>query len=300
MKMAEAMMQNRSGSARAPENAEAMVAATQEFPPSSSGDERAIAEVRASYAREGEPIATMPPPVGVASMARTAVKAVTGAQPVLFLDKLGERLAFELAGRRLYEGLCAKHEAYGGFEGGPSVEDLWHVADEELRHATIVRRAIEKMGGDPTAVTPSANVHAVASLGLAKVVTDARTDLAQSLEAILVAELADNDCWAALVELARGAGDDDLAAEFENALETEREHLEKVRAWIAAAQGRTGERVAPAAAALIGDRRSGGKPRTRSRSRSRGERRAGGAKSQKRGKSEKPRKRAKRTRRRAH
>jgi hypothetical protein len=299
MKTAEASMQNRSGSARAPQNTQAMVTATEEFPPSSSGDERAIAEIRASYARDGEPIATMPPPVGVASMAKTAVKAVTGGQPVLFLDKLGERLAFELAGRRLYEGLCAKHEAYGGFDGGPSVEELWHVADEELRHATIVRRAIEKMGGDPTAITPSANVHAVASLGLVKVVTDPRTDLAQSLEAILVAELADNDCWAALVELAYGAGEEQLAGEFENALETEREHLAKVRTWIAAAQGRTGERVAPAAAALVGNRRSGGKPRARSRSRAGRERRASGAKAEKRQKSEKPRKRAKTTRRRA-
>jgi hypothetical protein len=55
---------------------------------------------------------------------------------------------------------------------------------------------------------------------------------------MLVAELTDHECWDALTELAAGAGERELTARFEQACETEWEHLEKVRAWIAAGQGR--------------------------------------------------------------
>ena len=68
--------------------------------------------------------------------------------------------------------------------------------------------------------------------------TDPRTTLLQSLEAILIAELADNACWEALVELAQQAGEDELVPQFESACATEQEHLTNVRTWLAAAQGR--------------------------------------------------------------
>jgi hypothetical protein len=71
---------------------------------------------------------------------------------------------------------------------------------------------------------------------------DPRTTLLQSLEAILVAELADNACWEALVELAQGAGEDALVRQFEQARTTEQKHLEKVQTWLAAGQGRAGDR----------------------------------------------------------
>jgi hypothetical protein len=61
----------------------------------------------------------------------------------------------------------------------------------------------------------------------------------QSLEAILVAELADLTCWETLVELAQEAGEDDLVQPFKQAHMTEQEHLQKVRTWVAAGQGRT-------------------------------------------------------------
>jgi hypothetical protein len=66
-----------------------------------------------------------------------------------------------------------------------------------------------------------------------------RTTLLQSLEAILVVELADNACWEALIELAQGTGEGELAGQFEHARATEQEHLEKVHAWLAAGQWRS-------------------------------------------------------------
>src|SRR5256885_15755682 len=101
---------NRSGAARDPELARQLLAAAKEFPPSSQGDAQAIAAVRIEYARAGEPLATMPPPAGVAELARNALGALIG-DPNRLLDKLGARLAFERAGVRLYEALLSKYDA---------------------------------------------------------------------------------------------------------------------------------------------------------------------------------------------
>jgi rubrerythrin len=181
---------------------------------------------------------SVPPPTSVKGTVQTAVKAVMGEQPTLFMDKLGERLAFERSGTRLYEALVSKHEAFGSFAGGPSRNDLEHVRQEEYRHFTMLQSAIEQLRGDPTAVTPSANLHATAAHGINQVIVDPRTTLLQSLEAILIAELADNACWEALIELAQEADEDTLVEQFQEALRNEQDHLAKVQAWLAAGQGR--------------------------------------------------------------
>ena len=94
------------------------------------------------------------------------------------------------------------------------------------------------IGGDPTELTRSANVQLTASHGVNMVLTDPRVNFIESLEAILVAELADNECWRTLADLARLADQPDLAEQCEGALLTEQEHLEKVRRWLAVGQGR--------------------------------------------------------------
>lgn len=236
------MRTNRTGISTAPDLAAEMQEAPAEFPPSSPGDAQGIAAVRLVYAKDAEPPGTMPAPPNLKETARKAVKAVQGKQPNLFLDKLGERLAFERAGTRLYEALLSKFDAYGSFSGGPSRGDLEHIFSEEQQHVLLLKHAIEELGGDPTAVTPSANLHAVISMGLPQVLTDARTDLVQCLEAVLVAELADNTCWQALSDLAEMAGEEELVQQFGEALQHEQEHLDNVLSWIAAAQGRAGGR----------------------------------------------------------
>jgi Ferritin-like domain len=229
---------NRTGAVTAGARTEAMIQATREFGPSSPGDAQALAAVRVAYAHDGETFGEAPPPASMLDKARSAVSAMTGGQPTLLLDKLGERLAFEHAGARLYEALLSKHRAYGSFPDGPSADDLMHILEEEYEHADVLHEAIVGLGGDPTAVTPSANLAVNISAGLPQVLADPRTNLLQSLEAILVAELSDNECWTTLEGLARQAGHDDLAAEFLEAVENEREHLTKVRGWIAAGQRR--------------------------------------------------------------
>jgi rubrerythrin len=238
---------NRTGAALTPELTAALIEGTSATQPSADGDAQAIATVRIDYARAAEPVGSVPPPATVKGTLKTAVKAVTGKKMLVFVDKLGERLAFERSGTRLYDALLSKFDAHGTWDGGPSRDDLEEIREEERAHFLMLRSCIEELGGDPTAVTPSANLHAVASMGLCAVLTDARTDLREGLEAILQAELVDNDCWENLSDLARALGHEELAARFEVALAEEREHLRRVRLWLGVALSRnaTGGLAAP-------------------------------------------------------
>ena len=245
---------NRTGAAAAPDRAAQMITAVEEFPPTSVGNALAVAAVRVQYAREGAD----EEPERLRLIEETS----------LLLDKLGERLAFERTGTRLYEALLSKHDAYGSFEGGPSRDDITLILSEELQHFRMLVELVKSLGADPTELTPAANVQLTASHGVGQVLVDPRTTLLQSLEAILMAELADNECWETLTGLARLAGHEEVAERCEEVLLTEQEHLEKVRSWLAAGQGRPeveGEGVA--GDLEEGSRRSasGGKKISRSR-----------------------------------
>jgi len=230
---------NRTGVATSPRLTEDMLEGTSEFTPSSIGDDRQIGLERGDYAREADPLGSVPPPLTGKGMLKTGATALKGESPTQLIDKLGERLAFERTGTRLYEALVSKHDALGGFEGGPSREDLVRILRDEHAHFQMLKQALEKMGADPTVMTPSADIHATMTKGVLEIAVEPRTSLAQSLEAALLAELADNDCWMALHELALQAGEKDLAEAFSMALSEENLHLTMVRTWLAAAQGRT-------------------------------------------------------------
>lgn len=229
---------NRTGIGTSPRLSKDMVEGTSEFLPAASADERELAVARVSYAREAEPIGSVPPPLTGKGVVKTAATALKGESPTQLIDKLGERLAFERTGTRLYQALLSKLDALGGFEGGPSREELEHILMEEYQHFKMLGEALTRLGADPTVMTPSADLHATLSGGVLEVTVDPRTSVAQCLEAALVAELADNDCWRALSELAREAGENELEETFAAALQEESEHLVNVRRWIAAAQGR--------------------------------------------------------------
>jgi hypothetical protein len=129
--------------------------------------------------------------------------------------------------------LISKLDAYGTFSGGPSRGDLTHIRNEEHEHMQLAQLLIVRIGGDPTVVTPCANLQAVASRGVGDVLMDPRTTLLECLDSILVAELTDHESWEALAGLAASVAPD-LEAELREAEQTEAEHLQKVRAWIAA------------------------------------------------------------------
>ena len=157
-----------------------------------------------------------------------------GERPTVLLDMLGERLAFERTGVRLYEAVIDKLPAFAvdGASAGPGIADLRAIQEDELRHVDVCRRAIEKLGGDPTAMTPAADVSGVAALGFLQVVCDPRFQLADSLHALLGIELLDNDSWEMLIQLSRGMGQEEMVEWFTRASDQEHAHLTMVRAWL--------------------------------------------------------------------
>lgn len=227
---------NHTGLALHPEQRDAMVEATREFPPTSSGGPAQIAELRVAYARAGDPHATMP-------------ESSVDAARLPVLDKLGARLQFERTGTRLYDALISKLDAYGSFEGGPSRKDLLEIREQELGHALMVQELIKAIGGDPTTVTPCASLQATASRGIGDVLVDPRTSLVDCLEIILIAELADLDSWASLARAAEPLGDAELTKKVAQAQKTELEHLAKIRGWIEAADQARNKTMRPRQAA---------------------------------------------------
>lgn len=206
--------------------------------PVTSGDEYALKQARENYAKETENgFGSIPAPATVKGLAHLAMDAFKGQKAAVFINLLGERLAFERTGVRLYDAVIAKFDACGGFDGGPTREDLMSFREAELRHFALVHDAIEKLGGDPTVMTPNADIVGVQATGLLQVVSDPRTCVEQCLLALLTAELVDNDGWAMLIELADAMGHDDMAEAFEEAKREEDHHLASMRQWLSAFVG---------------------------------------------------------------
>jgi len=223
---------NRTGVQTAPLRAKEMAEATEAV----QGDPTlasALAGARAEASREAPPVGTMPMPGTVKGATKTVAKALQGEKATVFLDKLGERLAFERTGVRLYDAVLAKLPAARLTEGSLTVQEVRGFRDEELAHLHLVKDAIEALGGDPTAMTPSADLAGVQAQGLVSALTDPRTTLTQCLDALLTAELADNDGWKILIAMAEATGQDELAQRFATALAEEDHHLASVRVWIA-------------------------------------------------------------------
>jgi rubrerythrin len=222
---------NRTGIGMSPLDGAELVQGAQTADPSSPGDGEAMDALRSLYEVDKQVIGSVPPPSTLTGALGTVAKAIKGADMATFIDRLGERLAFERTGSRLYEALMNKHRNRADPSVEPSLEQLAAIHDDEVRHFEMLREAILSLGGDPTVETPAADVSAVASTGLVTVLTDPRTTFTQSLEAILVAELVDVDCWSMLAAQAERFGHDELARHFRAAFEQEERHLAQVRRW---------------------------------------------------------------------
>lgn len=236
MGIAEKFGLNRTGIGMTPIQSKEMLEGAAQGPLSPGEDGHGLLAVRQVYTTAAEAIGTVPLPSTLKGVAHTAVDLFKGQQPAVLIDKLGERLAFERTGSRLYEAMIGKLEIVGAaalWAGGPTLPELQAFHDDELAHFALVRRALDRLGADPTAMTPSADLAGVESQGLLQVIGDPRTDLGQDLHALLTAELVDNAGWELLIPLVRDAGQDELAAEFMNAQRTEEQHLRAVRAWLA-------------------------------------------------------------------
>ena len=221
------------------------------------GDADALTATRLEYIAAADPLGSVPPPATLKGAAKSGAKMLTGRRPQVFIDKLAERLAFERGGTRLYDALITKFQAVqalgqevlppaeqvmsmapdqaaslASVQGESPLATLTRIRNEELAHFRMLGECIVKMGGDPTAMTPCADVVGTATMGIMQVVTDPRTTLAQSLNAILSAELTDGAGWEMLVQLAEDAGETDMAGKFLGALSQEQEHVAIVKGWL--------------------------------------------------------------------
>ena len=128
MKQTATMGNNRTGVDTSEGRVDDMQKGSQQFEPSSHGTTAGAGKVRVLYAKEADEkgLGSVPPPNGgtAKGKVKAGAKKLTGAEPTLLMDKMGERLAFERTGTRLYEALVSKHEAFGSFDGGPSRAEL--------------------------------------------------------------------------------------------------------------------------------------------------------------------------------
>lgn len=234
---------NRTGVQMSPMDSSEMAQDIRELMPANPGSAAAMDVVRGSYIADAEPVGSVPVPGTLKGAFSAGASMLTGSSPQFLLDKLGERLAFERTGTRLYDALITKVRAQA--ENGVAtlpLDKLAAIREEEARHMELVGRAILSLGGDPTSMTPCADITGVEALGLVQVLNDPRSTVMQSLHAILVVELTDNNGWEMLIMLAREQKHDAMAADFGVALERERDHLQHVQAWfqdamLAAANG---------------------------------------------------------------
>lgn len=221
---------NKTGMQMSPVNGSAMLDAAQQFTPH-QGSVQTLAEYRQRYVSEADPVGSVPLPGNLKGAARSGIKALQGERLHALIDKLGERLAFERGGTRLYDAVIAKCEIRTDELEAVDLETLRHFRDDEAAHVRLVAEAMEQVGADPTAQTPCADVVGVSAAGLMQVVLDPRTSVAQSLQALLTAELVDGEGWDLLISMVREQGFDDIADRFEHAAAQEAVHLEHIRDW---------------------------------------------------------------------
>src|SRR5690606_18923370 len=102
---------NRTGSKMSPAGTQAMLDAVSELTPPQPIDTAAMEAERITYIHEADAVGSMPPPPSAKGAVKMGVAKLKGGHPTILMDKLGERIAFERGGTRLYDALIAKYSA---------------------------------------------------------------------------------------------------------------------------------------------------------------------------------------------
>lgn len=212
-----------------PAMTQSMVDGYEEFPPHT--EEKAIDAftMRKSYIKNSEQLGSVPLPSTLQGAISTGVQAIQGNSPSVLIDKLGERLAFERGGVRLYDALITKCKSA---EPALDTTMLEQFRNDESEHFALVQDCIVSMGGDPTAQTPCADSSGMVAMGLMQVLNDPRSSIPQCVEAILMAELADSAAWELLTDLAHETGLSDYVDRFQQAKLTEDHHMHTFKNWL--------------------------------------------------------------------
>ena len=231
-KLVNLQLVNKTGGKTNPIELQKTIDGAEKYSPINKGDATTLNTIRADYAGAENMLGSVPPPASLKQGATTLSMMMQGKDMTVLVDKLSERICFEISGTRLYDAFLAKCREADSLPSGMTLEQVEHIREEEHQHFLMLKGIVESLGGDPTAVTPSADACATATGGLCKVVTDPRTTVLQALDTMLIAELTDNDGWSLLIDICAEMGLSEISEQFEKALRQEDEHLEYIRAWI--------------------------------------------------------------------
>lgn len=231
------MGMNRTGADMSPMHSKEMKRGAEQLTKVTPAGSEQCNAIEQQYLQNANQLGSVPVPGTLKGMFKSTMEKATGRNPEVFINKLGQRLAFERSGTRLYETVIRKceHLSRAGEKLPFDLGELEHIRNEELQHFHLLKRCIEDIGADPTAMTPDADVAGVVGMGYARALGDPRTTVSQCLDLLLELELADNAAWEMLVVLARDMGMDDMAKEFHRAEEQEDQHKQKLYAWCQAA-----------------------------------------------------------------
>ncbi|MEX0618108.1 MAG: ferritin-like domain-containing protein [Pseudohongiellaceae bacterium] len=222
---------NRTGIDVSPVYSKQMISDAEELSPPPS-ESVMMAAMEQQYIEAAHGVGSVPLPGTLKGVLKTAGKKVGGHNPEVLINKLGERLAYERSGVRLYQSFIRKCETLNGASQSPiPLDGLREICMEEAEHFQVLKECMESIGADPTAQTPDADVSGVAGSGLMKVITDPRTSLSQCLEAFLTIELTDQASWELLISLCDEMGLDEISERFQACLAQEETHVERVKAW---------------------------------------------------------------------
>lgn len=221
---------NRTGTELAPNRSEQLEKFAHDQLPDIKQDLSLLEEARESFVREASELGSIPMPAPTKHANSHLKEKSVDTQLGTLIDKLGERLAYERNGVRLYEAMLAKVKALPVSQPD-TIGLLEHFRNEEAEHFALLLKAMKSLGIDPTAQTPSADAAGVSGLGIAKVISDPRTTLAQCFNALLTVELTDNASWELLIKLAKHTKQKaTMIEDFKHALNQEKDHLKKIKA----------------------------------------------------------------------
>lgn len=223
---------NRTGLQSAIARSKEMLENTQLQPLAGDEVELTATAVRREYVLEADPLGSVPPPKTLKGVLKSGAQMMLGARPQAFVDKLAERLAFERGGTRLYDAVLVKVHTNLSELPSEAARDIETIRNQEADHAALIAGCIEKLGADPTAQTPGADLVGVQTMGFIQAVSDPRTTLAQTLNTALAAEVVDGAGWELLIALAEDLGQEEMAEEFRKALAHELQHAAMVKRWV--------------------------------------------------------------------
>lgn len=191
------------------------------------------AALKGNPCRDSGPLGSLSQPASASGVPMAGVAALSRGYPQALLDKLGERLAFERCGTRIYDVIVAKLEAASQDQLGPvDVAVVKRFRQEVAAHALMIRDVVAKLGGDPTRLMPGATGAGMQPLGLLQSVSDRRTSVVGCLHSLLAVEQCGGAEWDVLVQLADDLGHQGLTDRFRLANAEEAAHLEQVREWL--------------------------------------------------------------------